>query len=170
MTLENHNMLLMIICSHQVKELMSEGIEVILVTSGAVGIGLQKLRHQRLLNSRWVSVYPFYLLFWFNFHCQPFLSSLSSRIWCSNSAVAAFTVRKVMTLLPYHVMFWWRSFMDLEKPQIELDGKPCAAVGQSGLMALYDSLFTQVLIDCYGTSAHLWRWAAILLVFNALVG
>jgi glutamate 5-kinase len=52
MTLENRNMLLMIICSHQVKELMSEGIEVILVTSGAVGIGLQKLRHQRLLNSR----------------------------------------------------------------------------------------------------------------------
>ncbi|CAM6047290.1 unnamed protein product [Sphagnum compactum] len=71
----------------QVKELMSEGIEVILVTSGAVGIGLQKLRHQRLLNS---------------------------------------------------------SFVDLEKPQIELDGKPCAAVGQSGLMALYDSLFTQL--------------------------
>ncbi|KAH8960008.1 hypothetical protein BDL97_06G107600 [Sphagnum fallax] len=71
----------------EVKELMSEGIEVILVTSGAVGIGLQKLRHQRLLNS---------------------------------------------------------SFMDLEKPQIELDGKPCAAVGQSGLMALYDSLFTQL--------------------------
>ncbi|CAK9229648.1 unnamed protein product [Sphagnum troendelagicum] len=71
----------------EVKELMSEGIEVILVTSGAVGIGLQKLRHQRLLNS---------------------------------------------------------SFMDLEKPQMELDGKPCAAVGQSGLMALYDSLFTQL--------------------------
>ena len=27
---------------------------------------------------------------------------------------------------------------------MELDGKACAAVGQSGLMALYDSLFSQV--------------------------
>jgi len=29
---------------------------------------------------------------------------------------------------------------------MELDGKPCAAIGQSGLMALYDSLFSQVFI------------------------
>jgi delta-1-pyrroline-5-carboxylate synthetase len=36
----------------QVKELMSEGKEVILVTSGAVGVGRHKLRHQRLMNSR----------------------------------------------------------------------------------------------------------------------
>jgi len=71
----------------QVKELMSEGKEVILVTSGAVGVGRQKLRHQRLMNS---------------------------------------------------------SFVDLQKPQMELDGKPCAAIGQSGLMALYDSLFSQL--------------------------
>jgi hypothetical protein len=78
----------------QVKELMLVGIEVILVTSGAVGVGRQKLRHQRLMNS---------------------------------------------------------SFVDLAKPQVELDGKPCAAVGQSGLMALYDSLFSQVFIFCYIT-------------------
>ncbi|KAH7292266.1 hypothetical protein KP509_29G060000 [Ceratopteris richardii] len=71
----------------QVKELINKGMEVILVTSGAVGIGRQKLRYQRLMNS---------------------------------------------------------SFADLQKPQMELDGKPCAAVGQSGLMALYDSLLTQL--------------------------
>jgi len=35
------------------------------------------------------------------------------------------------------------SFADLQKPQQELDGKACAAVGQSGLMALYDALFSQ---------------------------
>ncbi|KAJ7526505.1 hypothetical protein O6H91_16G009400 [Diphasiastrum complanatum] len=70
----------------QVKALLEDCIEVIFVTSGAVGVGRQKLRHQRLMNS---------------------------------------------------------SFLDLQKPQIELDGKPCAAVGQSGLMALYDSLFSQ---------------------------
>ncbi|KAF3787131.1 Delta-1-pyrroline-5-carboxylate synthase [Nymphaea thermarum] len=58
----------------QVKELNSEGYEVILVTSGAVGVGRQHL----------------------------------------------------------------------QKPQHELDGKACAAVGQSGLMALYDTLFSQL--------------------------
>lgn len=71
----------------QVKELNSLGMEVILVTSGAVGVGRQILRHRKLLHS---------------------------------------------------------SFVDLQKPQIELDGKACAAVGQSGLMALYDALFSQL--------------------------
>lgn len=36
------------------------------------------------------------------------------------------------------------SFADLQKPQGDLDGKACAAVGQNGLMALYDTLFSQV--------------------------
>nr|ALP82445.1 delta 1-pyrroline-5-carboxylate synthase [Lycoris radiata] len=71
----------------QVKELNSRGLEVILVTSGAVGVGRQRLRYRRLVNS---------------------------------------------------------SFADLQKPQIELDGKSCASVGQSGLMALYDALFNQL--------------------------
>jgi delta-1-pyrroline-5-carboxylate synthetase len=71
----------------QVKELISDGKEVIFVTSGAVGVGRQKLRHQRMMNS---------------------------------------------------------SFLDLQKPQRDLDGKACASVGQSGLMALYDSLFSQL--------------------------
>nr|GFD00116.1 delta-1-pyrroline-5-carboxylate synthase-like [Tanacetum cinerariifolium] len=35
-------------------------------------------------------------------------------------------------------------FADLQKPQPELDGKACAAVGQNGLMALYDTLFSQL--------------------------
>ncbi|XP_020252470.1 delta-1-pyrroline-5-carboxylate synthase-like isoform X2 [Asparagus officinalis] len=71
----------------QVKELNSRGLDVILVTSGAVGVGRQRLRYRRLVNS---------------------------------------------------------SFADLQKPQIELDGKACASVGQSGLMALYDALFGQL--------------------------
>ena len=37
---------------NQVKELMSEGIEVMFVTCVAVGVGRQKLRHQRMMNSR----------------------------------------------------------------------------------------------------------------------
>lgn len=39
----------------------------------------------------------------------------------------------------------WCSFADLQKPQIDLDGKACAAVGQNSLMALYDTLFSQVM-------------------------
>ncbi|XVF83754.1 hypothetical protein PTKIN_Ptkin16aG0517700 [Pterospermum kingtungense] len=71
----------------QVKELNSQGYEVILVTSGAVGLGRQRLRYRKLVNS---------------------------------------------------------SFADLQKPQLELDGKACAAVGQNSLMALYDSLFNEL--------------------------
>ncbi|KAL5730577.1 Delta-1-pyrroline-5-carboxylate synthase [Ranunculus cassubicifolius] len=71
----------------QLKELNSRGFEVILVTSGAVGVGRQRLRYRKLVNS---------------------------------------------------------SFADLQRPQVELDGKACAAVGQSGLMALYDALFSQL--------------------------
>ncbi|KAG6665830.1 hypothetical protein CIPAW_02G187200 [Carya illinoinensis] len=78
----------------QIKTLNSQGYEVIVVSSGAVGLGRQRLRFRRLVNS---------------------------------------------------------SFADLQKPQVELDGKACAAVGQNSLMALYDTLFTQLDI----TSAQL---------------
>lgn len=71
----------------QIKDLNSSGYEVILVTSGAVGVGRQKLRYRKLVHS---------------------------------------------------------SFADLQKPQMELEGKACASVGQSGLMALYDVLFNQL--------------------------
>ncbi|KAJ4840986.1 Delta-1-pyrroline-5-carboxylate synthase [Turnera subulata] len=71
----------------QIKELNSQGYEVILVSSGAVGLGRQRLRYRKLVNS---------------------------------------------------------SFADLQKPQVDLDGKACAAVGQNCLMALYDTLFSQL--------------------------
>ncbi|XP_020202258.1 delta-1-pyrroline-5-carboxylate synthase [Cajanus cajan] len=71
----------------QIKQLNSLGYDIILVSSGAVGIGRQRLRYRKLINS---------------------------------------------------------SFADLQKPQLELDGKACAAVGQNSLMALYDTLFTQL--------------------------
>ncbi|GFZ02266.1 delta 1-pyrroline-5-carboxylate synthase 2 [Actinidia rufa] len=71
----------------QLEGLNSQGFEIILVTSGAVGAGRQRLKYRRLINS---------------------------------------------------------SFADLQKPQVELDGKACAAVGQNGLMALYDNLFSQL--------------------------
>ncbi|XP_024964087.1 delta-1-pyrroline-5-carboxylate synthase-like [Cynara cardunculus var. scolymus] len=71
----------------QLEKLNSRGFEIILVTSGAVGAGRQRLKYRKMINS---------------------------------------------------------SFADLQKPQVELDGKACAAVGQNGLMALYDTLFSQL--------------------------
>ncbi|ESW13837.1 hypothetical protein PHAVU_008G230300 [Phaseolus vulgaris] len=71
----------------QIKQLNSLEYDIILVSSGAVGIGRQRLRFRKLIHS---------------------------------------------------------SFADLQKPQLELDGKACAAVGQNSLMALYDTLFTQL--------------------------
>ncbi|EPS66523.1 delta-1-pyrroline-5-carboxylate synthase, partial [Genlisea aurea] len=75
----------------QVYELISQGYEVILVTSGAVGLGRQRLRHSALLNN---------------------------------------------------------SLIDLQKHNLELDGKACAALGQNGLMALYDTLFSKLDVRC----------------------
>ncbi|KAF8775327.1 hypothetical protein HU200_004736 [Digitaria exilis] len=71
----------------QVKQLNFQGYELILVTSGAVGVGRQRLQYRKLIHS---------------------------------------------------------SFADLQNPQMDFDGKACAAVGQSGLMAIYDTLFSQL--------------------------
>ncbi|XP_010554640.1 PREDICTED: delta-1-pyrroline-5-carboxylate synthase A [Tarenaya hassleriana] len=67
--------------------LNADGYEVILVSSGAVGLGRQRLRYRQLVNS---------------------------------------------------------SFADLQKPQEELDGKACAGVGQSSLMAYFETMFDQL--------------------------
>ncbi|CAI0445838.1 unnamed protein product [Linum tenue] len=71
----------------QIKELNYQHYEVIVVTSGAVGLGRQRLKYRQLVNS---------------------------------------------------------SFADLQKPQDGPDGKACAAVGQNCIMALYDTLFSQL--------------------------
>ena len=47
------------------------------------------------------------------------------------------------------------SFADhLEKPDLQLDGKACAAVGQSGLITLYDTLFSLVLFSLHHIHAY----------------
>uniref|UniRef100_A0A2N9HTJ4 Delta-1-pyrroline-5-carboxylate synthase n=1 Tax=Fagus sylvatica TaxID=28930 RepID=A0A2N9HTJ4_FAGSY len=91
----------------QLKELNSGGYEVILVTSGAVGLGRQRLRYRRVANSSF-----------------------------------CYSYNKVKFKNPY--MFC--SFADLQNPQDEFDGKSCASVGQSSLMALYDAMFSQSLL------------------------
>lgn len=40
------------ICCMQLKELNSQGYEIVLVTSGAIGLGRQRLRYRNLVNSR----------------------------------------------------------------------------------------------------------------------
>lgn len=41
----------------QIHELNSQGYEVILVTSGAVGVGRQRLKYRRLVNSRYLFIF-----------------------------------------------------------------------------------------------------------------
>ncbi|XP_065634780.1 delta-1-pyrroline-5-carboxylate synthase 2 isoform X2 [Quercus suber] len=38
------------------------------------------------------------------------------------------------------------SFADLQNPHNDFDGKACGAVGQSSLMALYDTMFSQIVV------------------------
>ncbi|RWW26396.1 hypothetical protein GW17_00009222 [Ensete ventricosum] len=79
-----------------IKELNSSGFEVIMVTSGAVGVGRQRLRYRKLVNS---------------------------------------------------------SFADLQKPQVELDGKACASVGQITSWigsSTYWCVDMQYVICCHG--------------------
>jgi len=101
----------------QVKQLNFQGYEVILVTSGAVGVGRQRLQYRKLIHSRYTKV-------WLTFSWQ-FVS-----VFCHKYIL-------LMILLAC-------SFADLQNPQMNFDGKACAAVGQSGLMAIYDTLFSQV--------------------------
>uniref|UniRef100_A0A2N9IYE2 Uncharacterized protein n=1 Tax=Fagus sylvatica TaxID=28930 RepID=A0A2N9IYE2_FAGSY len=82
--------------SMQLKELNSGGYEVILVTSGAVGLGRKRLRYRRVANSSF-----------------------------------CYSYNKVKFKNPY--MFC--SFADLQNPQDAFDGKSCASVRQSSLMA-----------------------------------
>ena len=55
----------------QIKELNSQGYQVIVVTSGAVGLGRQRLRYRSLLNSRFYNFlsalisYMYFLIFFF---------------------------------------------------------------------------------------------------------
>jgi len=82
----------------QLAWLQREGKEVLLVSSGAVGIGRQKLRHQMLLSSTLRS------------HFNP-------------------------------------DSVDSNKLEA-MDPRACAAAGQSGLMAMYDSMFQQHDVQC----------------------
>lgn len=64
------------------------------------------------------------------------------------------------------------SFADLQKPQVELDGKACAAVGQNSLMALYDSLFNEVVTHFlfHGYIALIFSWNSLLRVHSFYSG
>ena len=62
-----------------------------------------------------------------------------------------------ITLCIFCLLFF--SFADLQKPQTELDGKACAGVGQSSLMAYYETMFDQV-----GDPTFLFFFLLLLLV------
>uniref|UniRef100_A0A8C4N0B4 Aldehyde dehydrogenase 18 family, member A1 n=2 Tax=Eptatretus burgeri TaxID=7764 RepID=A0A8C4N0B4_EPTBU len=77
----------------QIAELQSQGCEMLLVTSGAVAFGRQRLRHEVLLSQ---------------------------------------SVRQAL-----------HSTTPLDSSLALLEGRACAAAGQSGLMALYEAMFSQ---------------------------
>ena len=58
------------------------------------------------------------------------------------------------------------SLADLQNPQFELDGKACAAVGQSSLMALYDTLFSQVKKNMISSLAYFAFGSLFFFFFN----
>ena len=95
----------------QVSWLHNSGKEVVLVTSGAVAFGKQRMRQERLLSQ----------------------SMRTALLPSSGGAGGSWT---------------------------ELEPRACAAAGQAGLMALYDSMFGQYSISCAqvctGTSTASW--------------
>ncbi|KAG4925068.1 hypothetical protein JHK87_050608 [Glycine soja] len=110
----------------QLKELNNNDYEVILVTSGAVGLGRQRLRYRRLVNS---SIEKELVQTFSSFYQHELGRVLRVRGGKEPK------IKKVCLLC---------SFSDLQNPQGDLDGKACAAVGQSSLMALYDIMFSQL--------------------------
>ena len=82
------------LCLPQVSWLHNNGKEVVLVTSGAVAFGKQRMKHEKLLSQSMRSA---------------LLPNLGER---------------------------------------ELEPRACAAAGQAGLMALYESMFAQYGISC----------------------
>mmetsp|Transcript_6823 Transcript_6823/g.19678 ORF Transcript_6823/g.19678 Transcript_6823/m.19678 type:complete len:819 (+) Transcript_6823:202-2658(+) len=107
----------------QLHALVRSGRQVILVTSGAVCVGRQVLRQQHILNSS-----PLQMMGNHNFCVAPKLqaaASIDATLDPDNAPPAA-------------------SFIDAQPGARQATPRAAAAAGQTGLMALYDSLFTMM--------------------------
>ncbi len=89
-----------------------------MLTSGAVGLSRQRLRHRKLINRR-----------------------LPCLTYVLNICVFLFVW---IVHLKLNDLILFCSFEDLQNVDFDLDGKACAAIDQTYLMALYDTLFSQV--------------------------
>jgi len=103
------------------------------VTSGAVGLGRQRLRYRQMINSRLRKVATFN-------HFLPLIVIKKG----DGNHLAYVRCCFVLCGESLFLFLWVCSFADLQKPQSELDGKACAGVGQSSLMAYYETMFDQV--------------------------
>lgn len=83
----------------QVKELNSRGFEVILVTSGAVGVGRQRLRYRKLVHSRFIQLLFSYFISNFFYWVQKHLLYVSIDITIINSY---FPYRQLQTHVHVH--------------------------------------------------------------------
>ena len=112
----------------QLEQLVREGKEMILVTSGACGVGRQRLRYTNLLHS-----------------------SVKARDPCDCCSGAVLTLaasppgyHQLTSSLPLSPAACSAQDLHDGAGLLEIDGKAAAAAGQSGLMALYDMLFSQL--------------------------
>ncbi|OBS70303.1 hypothetical protein A6R68_01158, partial [Neotoma lepida] len=110
--------------NHQVSVLQNQGREMMLVTSGAVAFGKQRLRHEILLSQS----------------VRQALHSGQNQL--KEMVSAAFpTLSPESSSLPSFPTT--RCLIGVLQAIPVLEARACAAAGQSGLMALYEAMFTQ---------------------------
>lgn len=117
------------------------GRQVILVTSGSVGAGLQRIRREQILNSSPLELQGFNVSALRALPCPFDLASptyLPAHLTCAESA-------------PSHSFYIARMHPqrnESETARKEAHRRAAAACGQSGLMALYDLLFSHMDLAC----------------------
>lgn len=102
--------------------LQNQGREMMIVTSGAVAFGKQRLRHEILLS-------------------QSVRQALHSGHNQLKDMVMVFPYNAFLPYIYVHVCNK-HVFIVLQSLPV-LEARACAAAGQSGLMALYEAMFTQ---------------------------
>lgn len=108
----------------QVSVLQNQGREMMLVTSGAVAFGKQRLRHEILLS-------------------QSVRQALHSGQNQLKEMVSAASHPLEWALSPPSLSLNYTLSVGMFQAIPVLEARACAAAGQSGLMALYEAMFTQ---------------------------
>lgn len=107
-----------------------KGKQVILVTSGAVAFGKQRLQHELLLS-------------------QSMRATLKTgkghQQVCVGACMHVYCLYACILLL---CVLWWVLCDVFLTHQLPMEPRACAAAGQAGLMSLYEAMFAQYGIPC----------------------